>query len=394
MITFIGFDQISPGGGQQLVINLTLGLYLQGYKTKIYCSKESFVYKQLADLDIDFVHIDSDTIIYKDLSQYIHSSDVIILMYFSIKLLTPLIHSNPKIVFYSIYPEIFLSYSYIFGLPIKKNLLTFIYSLDKGKALYFMDFSNYKTLHKFNNFTSNDLSFIPVPIKECNNNSYTFKPKKELVTITYIGRGDEKWKIYPVIKIYKDLLNTNASIDLRIITTDADLFRKMLAPYLAENKEVQVAYIIGLSGESLANYLIKNSDLHFSMGTSALEAAKHGIPTILMDYSHSHFPNNYLYRWIYEENSTFNLGYLIEPSQIFKGIEMKEIIRLINNPIAIQEISTKCFDYSKSNHSLETTVEALLKASTETSYKVEDLFKNSLYLRVKKYVLRFTQNLT
>lgn len=393
MITFIGFDQILPGGGQKLVINLTLGLYFQGYETKIYCSKRSFVYTQLVALDIDFVHIDADIVNYKDISLYVHSSDVVIMMYFSIKLLTGLIRSNPKIVFYSIYPEVFLSYSYIFGLPLRKNLLSFIYSLDEGKALYFMDFSNYKTLHKFSNFTSNDLSFIPVPIKDCDNNSYNFNPGKEIFTITYIGRGDEKWKIYPVIKIYKDLLDINMAIDLQIITTESDLFKKMLSPFIADDRGIKVTYLIGLSGQSLANYLIKNSDLHFSMGTSALEASIHGIPTILLDYSHSHFPINYLYRWIYEENSKFNLGFLIEPFQIFKGMKMKEIISLINDPVKIQEISDKCFYYSKSNHSIETSVKALLKASNETSYKIGDLFMNSQYLKVKKYLLRFTQNI-
>lgn len=386
MITFIGFDQVSAGGGQQLVINLASGLFYSGDVAKVYCSKESFVYKGLAERNINFNHIDSNIVRSKDISSYIHSSDVVVLMYFSVRLLSALRRSNPKVIFYSIFPEMFFSYSNIFKIPIKANLLNCVYSLHNANALYFMDYSNYKTLHEFSGFTTSNLSYIPIPVNIDSDNSYEFKTKDNIV-ITYIGRGDEYWKVYPVVKMYRDLLEASISFELQIITTESVLFEKMLSPYLVENVNMRVTYVIGLSGLTLSNYIKLNSDLHFSMGTSALEAAKLGVPTILVDYSHSHFPDSYLYRWIFEDNNNYNLGFLIEPLQAFRGMKMIEITNMFKSAYEINEISQKCFEYCNSNHSLDTSVKALQAATVATLYCVNDLFKNSMYLKVKRFVL-------
>ena len=40
------------------------------------------------------------------------------------------------------------------------------------------------------------------------------------------------------------------------------------------------------------------------MGTSALEGAKLGIPTVLLDYSYSEVPDGYQYRWLYQRDGS------------------------------------------------------------------------------------------
>lgn len=395
MITFVGFDQSTPGGGQKLVINFTIGLFQQGITCKIYCGKSSHVYKELSSRNIDFIHVDSDIIDYRNLSNHIAVTDIVVLMYFSIKILSGLEKNNPKILFYSIFPEIFKSYSSFFGFSLKKNLLNLVNSLNKGGALNFMDFSNYNYLSKNHNFTTNNVSFIPVPIVGQEEVMYNAYPRKVNLKITYIGRGDEKWKIFPVVKIIQDLSDINLNFEFHIITTTTELYKKLLDPLLIENKKISIKYKLGLSGASLTNYLIVNSDLHFSMGTAALEASVLGIPTVLVDYSHDYFPDSYRYRWIYEDNSFYNLGFLIDNlNKDFIGAQMCEIIGVLSDEKKLKEISSKCYDYSVQNHSLGASVNFLIAASKATNYRSNDLIKNSVYLRIKKIILKIQQVLT
>ena len=382
MIVFVGFDQIEPGGGQKLVINFATGLYNLGLSSKIYCSKKSFVFNQLNERKTKFIHIDSEEVEYNMLSNYINRDDVVILMYFSIKILYGLRVSNPKIIFYSIFPEIFFSYSYFLGIPLKRNLLKLVNSLKEGNAINFMDYANYYYLSRNLNFSDKNISFIPVPITGYTKKKMIPLNKENKLKITYIGRGEEEWKIFPVVKIIEDLSAININFEFHIITTNADLFESLLQPVI-KNK-IDLKYIVGLSGINLTNYLEANSDLHFSMGTAALEASILGIPTILVDFSHSPFPKDYRYRWIYENNPHFNLGFLIDKNtHQLDGLLMKEILEIIYNDRELSGISEKCYDYSVKRHSLEQSVMKLIHATEFSNYTVNDLFMNSIYLRLK-----------
>jgi hypothetical protein len=389
MITFLGFNQETPGGGQRLVVNFTKGLFHKGERAKIYCSKNSIVYKELTEDRIGFIHIDSDEIKPKEISNYIFKEDVVILMYFSVRLINGLRKSNPKIIFYSIFPEVFFSYKKLAFIPLKRNLINLIKLLNEKNALCFMDFSNYKTINNYGKLNFGRINYIPVPI------TYDLKifnlRKRALsspLTVTYIGRGDEKWKIYPVIKIYQDLIKLKVKVNFNIITTESQQFQQMLDLNSQKDSLVSISYILNIRGKALSEYLVQNSDLHFSMGTSALEAAVYGVPTILVDFSNSLFPDHYLYRWIFENNENFNLGFLIEPFQVFSGMEMLEVVNSVLDISQNKLVSERCQRYAIQNHSLISSVEHLQYVENQTNCHVFDLLENSKYLMMKNWLLR------
>lgn len=388
MLTFVGYNHKEAGGVQLLIVNVLKALDEIGEQGKVVCDKESFIYKRLHELNVRFVLIDLDLIDINDLSLYITHDDTVILQDLALYFLVFLKKSNPQIIFYSVFPKILINVLKSLRLVNKSEFRTFILDLERNNALYFMDHSNYISLQEYYQLYLSPVKYIPVPVVSKLINFY--KQKGSCSTITYIGRGSEIWKVYPVKKIVFDLIQLNFRGEFHIITDSISLFETMLAP-LVDRSNILIKYKLGLYGESLDNYLIDNSDLHISMGTSALEGAKQGIPTLLIDISYNEFPDNYLYRWIFYENNYYNLGYMLDSSFVNKGATLKSILSLYETKKCISDISNKCFDYAKNNHSIEQTVNGFLLAMKQTTFRVNDFdqygffkyFKLSTKIKVK-----------
>ena len=84
----------------------------------------------------------------------------------------------------------------------------------------------------------------------------------------------------------------------------------LLYPFLNfENKFFAVEFHGNLKYKNLINLLNNSVDLSFAMGTSALDSAKIGIPTVLVDYSFKKI-KNYKFRWIFDTQN-FDLAHEI-----------------------------------------------------------------------------------
>ena len=65
--------------------------------------------------------------------------------------------------------------------------------------------------------------------------------------------------------------------------------------------------------------LLLQSNLNIGMGTAALEGAKLGIPTLIVDAAKQMFPSEYKYRWIFESQD-LSLGRMLN---FKKNIELE-----------------------------------------------------------------------
>ena len=82
--------------------------------------------------------------------------------------------------------------------------------------------------------------------------------------------------------------------------------------------------------------ILLEHDVVFAMGTSALEAAKLGIPSVLMDASYYEFPKDYRYRWLFESEE-YVLGYMLPSEKIRKS------------KLVMADIVNTCCDSSKTD---------------------------------------------
>jgi hypothetical protein len=401
MLTFIDLNQTKPGGLQVLLVNLISELADRNIKTKLYSSKRSYVYRQLRAAGLKFNHIDSDNITIKNLDQYIHSSDTLVISSL-MKQLFYFKESKPKFIYWVLLPN-FEGYSYFtlcngrIRIKMFEGLMRkFIGEMISSMSLYFMDGSTLKDTERIYGEIASP-HYIPIPMKRMGKNLFHNKSENSIVhgtvRVTYLGRGSALWKIYPIVHFVEGIIkmNTSAKFSL-LIVTDTDEKYKQALGHLASEK-LSISYNLHVDHNELEEFLLANSDLHVAMGTSALDGAKLGIPTILIDASDRPFPDDYKYRWIYESNTDYTLGYWInkDTDYLKRGSSLSCLLdRYLVDKSYKMEISDQCFDYVRKYHDINNILKQVLDASDSTSSDVTIFNKfNPLFYNIRmRYLIK------
>jgi len=383
MILFVDYQYKQIGGVQQLIVNTVKELNRRGLSAKVYCSHESFEYQSLVREKLEFEFIDSDVVGRECLNNYIVKDDVLYLTSLSTTdLLRELGPLENKLIFYSVHPETFFReftlVEKIFG--IKDCLKKMVNKLRDCRSLLIMDGANLEPITKQGiHFTIADNDYVPVPCISSLSLHRDCKCDNTKTTITYLGRGNAEWKVYPIVKLLQDLNSVDSSKYKVTIITDKDsLFEELIANHVPNN-EVNVEYIHGLMGDDLERFVFEKSDLHFAMGTSALEGAKMGVPTIRADISKVLIPQTYQYTWLCDTN-TFSLGDEIDINVHKTGHDLSSMLQDIEDCKRYKELSDKCYQYAMGKHSIKYNVDKILYAVQNTQMTVR-CYNNTAYSR-------------
>ena len=116
--------------------------------------------------------------------------------------------------------------------------------------------------------------------------------------------------------------------------------------------------------EKLEGFLSSKFDLVFAHGTSSLESAKLGIPTICMDGVQEKYPSSYKFKWIFERPE-YDVGRTIIDDSFYYGSTFKQLIgSLISHP---EEISTSCSNAVMKQYSDEVIINKFSNACNNLS---------------------------
>lgn len=105
-----------------------------------------------------------------------------------------------------------------------------------------------------------------------------------------------------------------------------------------------------LVGDALSEYFIARIDLLTAMGTSALEGARLGVPTVLLDFSYGAVPASYRFGWLHESDR-YTLGRVIDHRTLEPDNDsMATIIEAVRRASAA--CSTQAYKYCRDRHAL------------------------------------------
>lgn len=209
---------------------------------------------------------------------------------------------------------------------------------------------------------------IPVDVNDMRNPEKRKKSLPNLMQISYIGRSGSVWKRRPVKKLIQDLIKLkNLSFKINIYTDQTNPYREELE--MLCNERISIEYYIGLYGSEIRDHLSQHSDLHFSMGTAALEGGLAGLPTVLIDPSYYDFPDSYKYRWLYQTERNSLGRFISEDQSRFIGMTMEEVIEICSNKEARNTVAGYCAQYVLENHSALRVTEKLLAHTANATMK-------------------------
>ena len=112
------------------------------------------------------------------------------------------------------------------------------------------------------------------------------------------------------------------------------------------------------------------------MGTSALDGARLGVPTIRLDYSFSQVDRDYKYKFLFD-TCGYSMGELIGSQCFHKGeYSMKEVIAELLHDRA--DLSHSIYEFYKRNHSIDASALKFLDFISESTLQWKELVDNHL----------------
>ena len=299
-----------------------------------------------------------------------------------------LLSKENKIIFWQLHPEnldyelFFLSNKNRFRKLIcsalnqitsirKKRMTNFVKLLIDKKAIFFCDRENLRAVEKKYNLKLKNPIYIPIPIKiEKRRENWQIE---NVLKVCWIGRlCDFKYNI--LIHTIERLVNTSIQIMPIIFTIigDGEFKEQIKEACIKYQSEVyQFKFINYLDQTQLYDYLTKEVDVLFSMGTSALEGAKIGVPTFLTDYSYKPIQGYYKYK-LFNDNYGYCVGEEITNGSYEDSSTLEDsLISVISN---YEYYSKAIYFYTKSNFSMNIVVEKLKKHINQSNLINDDLF--------------------
>jgi hypothetical protein len=373
----------NPGGAENLIYQVIKEMQKKyNQASMIIGSQDTYLTKRLSAENISFKFVDQKKMDKNIINAATDDNDVIILFH-NYDGLEKLINLKCSVLIWGILAQQITGWNRfgfekkitgkkILGDYFTKRLLV---KMNMLNGLLSMDGATSDVIESFVGDSLN-LPIIPVPIEATNTTRQkkSFNANHNLFCVSYIGRSDDIWKIKPLKKIISDLGRVkDHEFTILIYTHESEPFERELSSVLTPS--ISLKYYLGIYGEELRNHLNKHSDLHFSMGTAALEGALSGVPTILIDPSSYDFPDDYKYKWLYETERC-SLGRFIERGESgFNGITINEVVDACISEHTRNMIADLCFSYVIKNHSVSQVVDKLVNLKIQA--RMKDVMRNT-----------------
>lgn len=213
--------------------------------------------------------------------------------------------------------------------------------------------------------------FLPVPAPDYDGVLKTGKSEGEL-NVCWLGRlSDEKAPIlkYTLRKLSEYALNHQQQIKMHVLGWGE--YQEEVDSLGLDNEYYQQLKTRPIKSTEIDGFLLQNIDLMFAMGTSALEAAKLGVPTVMVDLSYKEIDGDYIFKPIYERTG-YELAHQITKADFDKGNKSFEaIMDLANNHFV--EFSQKSRDYFVKNHALSTVGTQFIKLLRKLEFTFDQI---------------------
>lgn len=250
---------------------------------------------------------------------------------------------------------------------------------NKKKSIYFMDGENFDKTKELLSIKIKEPVFLPLIIEDIKNVKQNYLPKDNTLSCIWLGSIVESKVhilVYTLKKLNQIANNLKKYITFTVIGTGTYLKYLQLESYSLKNIDVQ--YIDYISPTDLEKVLL-DIDVGFAMGTSALDFAKYGLPTVLLDFSYKEVFCECKFNWLYNTKD-FTLARQITDELCEDNNKSLESIILELEDY--QTVSQKSFEYVKNNFDINTNVNKFLSLLKKSRLVYKDLDEKSFEMNV------------
>lgn len=243
-----------------------------------------------------------------------------------------------------------------------KRLREYVILLMKTESLYFMDKSNLDYTSKYLSINLVKTDYIPVPVEfDANLNTRSEIKNQGELNVGWIGRLCD-FKSYILVYTINKLVEIAPrfeSIKFKYHIVGNGPFLEYIKKNINTSDFVEVIFHGAIPHNKLNDFLENEIDIVTAMGTSALEGAKLGKPTILLDFSFKEIKRDYLFRLL-NETIEFDLAHLVSNSDFQDGNDSLYLIfeNIIND---YTQYSKLAINYFIQNHDIKNVSQLLVE---------------------------------
>ena len=194
----------------------------------------------------------------------------------------------------------------------------FLEKLKGSHSVAFMDKPTLDTTKRalsLSNF--NDPDIIPIASSDPTGERYAKTHDDESIHLGWVGRLCD-FKIHILNCAMKQARKYADTIKQRVIFHVVGNGELEHLLYQGESEFFKVDWVGSVKKEDLDRYMMENFDINFAMGTSVIESAKLGIPTVKCDFSYVPISDDYVFRW-FHETKDYDVGHRITDVDIEVG---------------------------------------------------------------------------
>jgi hypothetical protein len=240
----------------------------------------------------------------------------------------------------------------IFYRTLFKNLKKYLKLLLDTNSICFMDKTNldFTAKYLFSNIEKKE--YLPVPAQQSEIKSKK-TINKDKIHFGWVGRlcDFKSYILVYTINKLSEISSDFSNMEFVYHIVGDGPFLDYIKENIKVSDKVTVVFHGALSHDKLDDFINDKFDIVTAMGTSALEGAKLGKPTILLDFSFKKISKDYVFREICDTEG-FDLAHLITNKDYKEGND--SLLRIIKNIINnYDESSEKAKSYFMKNHNIE-----------------------------------------
>lgn len=275
----------------------------------------------------------------------------------------------------------------------KLRVIKFLKLLLKFNAIAFMDRANVEVTEKALGITCDIKDYLAVTLGEPVTD---FRPlernTKLLIKAAWIGRiADFKVHIliYSMQKLSQFAIRNRRSVEFTIVGSGEYL--ELIKATSLENDFFTMHYVNELSPSDVKFFLKENVDVLFAMGTSALEGASLGVPTVLLDVSYVPVEKDYKFQFLFEKTGCV-LGDVMSKKHFCVGNQsLNNILSSLDSDYV--ELSKKSYGYFKMNHSINSVADKFIDCLAKDQLTFSLLKQHKVLSQTMSYrVLKYFRN--
>jgi hypothetical protein len=268
-------------------------------------------------------------------------------------------------------PKFYRAFMSIFMPRLLRDLERFLNSLMAKRAILFQDRYNYFETIEFLRPAGEEPTYLPAPIQVP-----PAPPERKphgggWLRLGWIGRlYDFKIHILWHTLERASRLAMRRRLPIRFLIVGDGDYAEKLSSHPFGHEWFEVNQVGAVPSASLPEFILTNMDLLLAMGTSALEGARLGLPTVLLDYAFAPLVRPYRFKWLFEVTPG-DIGHQIGEEDYEPAEESLDyIIDGLLEPGG--DIARRCFEHCRAHHGLEAVAAKFMENLEGSSFRFGD----------------------